>query len=384
IVLKILIRMNMDIRIVNVVLDVFDEYGETIRFDLHRFEEAINDEARDLLDECYLVMLGFKYGIFDALIFDEDIDIYGYVQYLKNDFHLKEEEALFLVSVLETILDNVGYYFEIPDIDGLAQDAYQRNDFYQLAIIAKTYFLGFGVQQDYEKAFEIYSYLYTQEYYQITYYLGFMYEKGYGIEKNIEKALLYYHSYEDDLCHFRLGVFYMLGQYVQQDAKKALEHLSLSHHDEAYLYQGILLEKQGEYALAFDAFREGAKLYQPECLYKAGIALKYGIGVQLNLQEAHHYFEYGYYLMHGDSAYELSVMCFDGLIDKKNSQKAMRYLVESADLFSQEGCFLMGKFYECGMYVKKDTKLASQFFQKASEIREYAKEIMIESFEDES
>lgn len=42
----------------------------------------------------------------------------------------------------------------------------------------------------------------------------------------------------------------------------------------AYLYKGILLEMQREHAQAFLAYHEGAKLFQVECLYKAGFMLK--------------------------------------------------------------------------------------------------------------
>ena len=34
----------MNIRIIQVILDVFDHYGENIRFEEERFEEALNDE----------------------------------------------------------------------------------------------------------------------------------------------------------------------------------------------------------------------------------------------------------------------------------------------------------------------------------------------------
>ena len=35
----------MNIRIIQVILDVFDHYGENIRFEEERFEEALNDDS---------------------------------------------------------------------------------------------------------------------------------------------------------------------------------------------------------------------------------------------------------------------------------------------------------------------------------------------------
>ncbi len=374
----------MDIRIIKVIIDVFNHYGDTIRFDYERFEEALNDEANDLLDECYLIVLGMKMSLFDAMIFDEDIDLRGYVSYLVDQANLSEDEALFMVAVFNTLIQEVGYYFEIPDIDVLLQDAYQRNDFEHLSIIARTYFLGFGVAQDYEKAFEIYSYLYGHGDDRGAYYLGYMYEHGYGVETDIEKALLYYESRQDDLTSFRLGIFYMFGQYVPQDYEKAYDYLSLSHYEEAYLYKGILLEMQREHAQAFLAYHEGAKLFQVECLYKAGLCLKLGLGVEINLKQASCYFQYAYYLLHGESAYELSMMYFDGLAVLKDEKKALKYLHQSASLYCQDACLALGQFYQLGRYVKRNDRKAKYYYQEAESIRQYTLQLHHQKQEDES
>ncbi len=360
----------MNIRIIEDVIEVFHQYGDTIRFDYERFEEALNDQAPDLLDECYLVVLGMKIGIFDAMIFDENIDFRGYVDYLVEAVELSERDAVFMVSIFDILVKEVGYYFEIPNMDELLKESYQRNDFDHLMVIAKTYFMGFGVLQDYEKAFQIYSYLFSQGDERGAYYLGYMYEHGYGIEKDIEKAIMYYQSHQDDLTDFRLGVFYMLGQYVEKDEEKALEYLTLSHEAESYLYQGMLLEKRREYADAFQAYYQGAKLFQRECMYKAALFLKLGFGVDLDLNEAYRYFEYGYFLLHGESAYELSMMYFDGLVVDKDVQKALTYLHQAASLYSQEACLALAQFYDLGRYVQKNHQKAIQYYQKANEIQD--------------
>lgn len=359
----------MDIRIIKNVLDVFHHYGDMIRFDYDRFEEALNDEAMDLPDECYLVVLGMKMGVFDAMIFDENIDLSGYVFYLKEHAQLNEDEAFFMVAVFYTLIQEAGYYFEIPEMDTLVKDAYLRNDFDHLAIIAKTYFLGFGVAQDYEKAFEIYSYLYGLGDDSGAYYLGYMYEHGYGVERDIEKALMYYESHHDDLTCFRLGLFYMLGQYVDKDVHKAYLYLNESHYDEAFLYKGLLLESQREYAQAFETYYEGAKLFQTECMYKAGVCLKLGIGVDIDLKKAFEFFRYAYYLLHGDSAYELSMIYFDGLTVKKSEKKALNYLHQSAHLLSYDACLLLGQFYQFGRYVKRDYIKSNYYYQRAQAIK---------------
>lgn len=369
----------MDIRIIQVVLDIFDHYGEMIRFEDERFENALNDEAPDLMDECYLVALGFKMGIFDAMIFDEERDERGYVDYLKEVAKLNERDALFLVAVLKTILDEVGYYFEIAHIEDLYQQSFERQDFDQLLIIAKTYFKGFGVAQDYEKAFQIYAYLYSHEDKRGAYYLGYMYEHGYGVERNIEKAILYYQSYEDDYTCLRLGRFYMLGQYLPRDDEMAYEYLSKSHHKEACFYKGMLCEMNKDYAGAVEAYDHGAKLFHSVCMYKLATYLRMGIGVDLNLQEAFQYYEYAYFFLNGESAYQLSMFSFDGIEVDKDEKKAMRYLTQAAMLGSDEACLTLAQFYELGYHVQKNHREALAYYQKASQLQLQKSEIIKES-----
>lgn len=358
----------MDIRIIQVILDIFDHYGESIRYDYERFENALNDEAPDLMEECYLVALGFKTGIFEAMIFDEERYQRGYVEYLKETFLLTEREAFFLVAVLETILQEMNYYFEIPNIDEMCEDAYQRHDFDQLFIIAKIYFMGFGVAQDYEKAFEIYSYLYGVGDDRGAYYLGYMYEYGYGIETDVEKAILYYQSREDEQTCFRLGILYMFGKHVVQDTQLAYDYFSKSQMSDAYFYKGLLLEESRDYAGAVASYYEGAKQFHVESMYKLAMCLRVGVGVDMDLKEAHQYFEYAYFCLHGNSTYQLAMMSFDGIVVKKDEKKAIDYLKQAALLHSQEACFTLAQFYDYGIYVQKNHRMAIEYYQKAQQV----------------
>ena len=360
----------MNIQIIEKVIDVFNQYGDTIRFDIERFEEVLNDLAFDMMDECYLVVLGMKLGVFEAMIFDEDFEMSRYVDYLCQYASLKEEEALFMVSIYAQLIERIGYYFEIPDIENFLKQAYQEQNFSHLYVLARTYFLGFGVTQDYEKAFEIFSYLHDNGILESCYYLGYMYEHGDGVEQDIAKALAYYRKQCDSQSSLRLGLFYMYGQYVEQDSDQAMHYFLNSHEKESYLYQGILLERQKEYSSAFQAYLKGAKCFQKDCLYKTGLLLKLGLGVELNMKDAIHYLTYGYYLLHEECAYELAMFYFDGVALKKDVKKALQYLHQAARLNSYEACLLLSQFYELGRYVKKHHGYALSYYQQAQMIKE--------------
>lgn len=363
----------MDICIIKHVIDIFDRYGETLRFDEERFEEVLNETALHLMDECYLVVKGMKWGIFDAMIFDEDLNIADYVSFLTQQTSLSTREALFMTSVFSVLVDRVGYHFEIPDIEMFLQQAYQQHHLSHLLILAKTYLMGFGVKQDFEKAFEIFSYLDEQNVEESSYYLGYMYEHGFGIEQDVSKALDYYYQYELSLSCLRLGLFFMSGTYVLQDEEKALDYFARSHEKEAYLYRGMLLESRREYSAAFQSYFQGASVFQKECLYKVGLFLKLGLGVKRSSEEAYRYFEYGYFLLQEDCAYELAMMFFDGVAVKKDCQQALRYLKEAALLQSYEACLLLSQFYEWGRYVTKNHRQALAYYQQAHKIKELKK-----------
>lgn len=357
-----------DIRIIQAVSDIFDELGDRIRYDIEHLENVLNDEIPDLIDERYLFVQGVKEGIYEKMLVDQNRDIQKYVPYVQEKLSIDEGDALFITHVFDQVIDDVVYFFMIPNLEALVDYAYKENNLERLKFLAKIFFSGYGIYQDYERAFQMYSYLFEHGDESGVYYLGYMYEHGYGVEKDDQKALMYYRRGKDDLCYCQMGMHYMQGKIVEQDDDKALDYFVLSHHKDAYLYRGMILEGRRDYSGAFEAYFKGASMYQRECTYKVAQCFQKGLGVELNLDEAKHYFEYGYYLLHGDCTYELSMMYMDGIAYPKDQKKAIYYLHQAADMYSREACLALAKFYEIGQYVKKDSRKSQMYYQKASHI----------------
>ena len=355
-------------KILKSILHVLDYYGESIRFDIDRLEEALSDENQYLVEESYLFVQAMRLGLYDAIIFDEDADRYGYIHYLIEEHQFSEKDAVFMLAICLYTIRQMGYYFEIPELSKMLEDSYKHNDKAQLSIIARTYFDGFGVKQDYEKAFEIYSYLYSIQDECGASYLGYMYEYGLGVEQDLEKAYMYYSNTKDDLCYYYLGLMYMHGKYVEVDYEKALECFLHSEYDDAYMYQGMLLEGKKDYAKAFLSYHKGAMRFQEECLYKTAQCLQYGIGVDKNIEEAKKYYEYGYYFDQGDCGYNLAMMMLE---NKENERHAISLLKHSVELYNQQACLTLAKFYEFGYYVDKDLNQSLSYYKKADKIARY-------------
>lgn len=348
----------MNIRIIQTVLDVFDKYGESIRFDKDKFENALNDESPELCDECYLVVRGMGLGIYDAMMFDEngeDIELGAYIDALSYDFGFSEEEAVFVIHVFYSLIKQVGYYFEVGDIEEVLENAYENDLFIHLYIVGKSFFYGTGVRQDYTRAFEIFNYLKEHQDYSGAYYLGYMYEYGYGIEEDKEKANECYFLGHDDLCFYKMGMHY----FAHHDDQYAFTCFEKSNYEKSFYYKGMILESRKDYAGAFMSYHQGAKRYQGDCLYKIGKMLEEGIGTLKNKEEALRYYRLGYYSLHAECAFELG---YD-YIQRGNIEEGLGILKQSALLDSVSAAMLLAKYYENGQYVEKNIKIANKYYE---------------------
>ena len=88
--------------------------------------------------------------------------------------------------------------------------------------------------------------------------------------------------------------------------------------------------------------------------------------------------------MHGESAYELAMMYFDGLAVLKDEKKALKYLHQSASLYCQDACLALGQFYQLGRYIKRNDRKAKYYYQEAESIRQYTLQLHHQKQEDES
>lgn len=357
----------MDIRIIQVIRDVFEENGEVIRYDFEQLEIALSDKDNKLVDESYLFVLANKTHVFEAIIFDDDFHKEYYIKYLIDVLSLSEEESVFTVSICQNVIGERGYFFEIPHIKELFEDALKRQDRGQLYTLLRAYFYGFGVKQDYAVAFEIATVLESYDQGDSDYYLGYMYEQGLGVEQDRDKAMTYYLESYSSLSLLRLGLMSWLGE---GDTQAAKEYFSKSDEGEAHLYLGLILEEERDYSGAFQSYSQGALVYQTECLYKAAYCLQNAIGTLRDYEKAKTYYTYAYYFLHPLSTYQLGMMLLEGIKDDKDISKGIRYLTQAAYIGSVEACKALARYYEVGQYVEKNEQQALYYYRRLKEIEE--------------
>ena len=161
-----------------------------------------------------------------GLYVEEDIE--KGINYLEEAASVKDIYAVKLLA---------GYYFGNSDLierDISKTIFYKKilaelnpNDAANLAEIGICY----GMQQDYKNSYE-----YTNRAYKLdnnnkdaNYNLGFLYENGFHVDKNLNKAIVYYEKALEqkyNLAAYALGFIYSNKDYQYHDVNKALDYFT--------------------------------------------------------------------------------------------------------------------------------------------------------------
>ena len=105
--------------------------------------------------------------------------------------------------------------------------------------IAGLYYFGYGVEKNYEKAFE-YAQTANQKNAGGNYYLGLMYYYGRGVVKNQSKALEYFKKVEHiGSASYAIGLIYYNGEDVPKNYEIAFKYLILNINNNILVHTSI-------------------------------------------------------------------------------------------------------------------------------------------------
>lgn len=107
--------------------------------------------------------------------------------------------------------------------------AAQYNMPYSMVQLGSYYFMGDTLEEDYDKAFELFSKAFelNRNVDDIHYWLGVSYRFGKGVEKDSAKAIEHFTlCYRDPYAHKCLGEMYYYGEGVKKDLKMAEKYLT--------------------------------------------------------------------------------------------------------------------------------------------------------------
>ena len=257
--------------------------------------------------------------------------------------------------------------------------------------------------------FEKYKELSEKAYAPAMFELANCYEQGLGVEQNFEKAVELYEKsakLENIDAMERLYEIYRGNPSLPKNKEKLKYYTKQLASSDEYYYIfkfGMLCLKDGEYARAGNLFRYLAEKDEGDGFIGLGIMLRDGLGLEKRYEKAYEFIKYAwseknnYY-----GVYELGWFYENGVIVKKDLEEAFDnyktaancgieealikcgemyeqgighgYAVNALDYYreaAQKGndyaMYKLGKLYEEGKYEEKNLKYAKYWYEKASE-----------------
>lgn len=292
----------------------------------------------------------------------------------------------------------------------------EANDVQAIFEVAKAYYIGEEVEEDNDKAFELFSKVVALDpsFADVYSRIGRCYEKGWGTNLDLEKAIEAYTTganLNSSGCHYYLAVAYENGTGVEQNDQMAIHHyriaadlgdtdsmVEMGHRyregngvekndvtateyyrkaaekddsngvyqlAKAY-YNGLGVDK--DVPLSTQLWEKSAELGHWGAQFYTGINYLTGDGVERDFQKAVFWFEKASEQEHPEATYKLGSLYMDGIGVERDPAKGIAYIIQAADLGAKEAYFLAGVTYFQGNYgYPVDKTKAIEYWVKGSE-----------------
>lgn len=170
--------------------------------------------------------------------------------------------------------------------------------------------------------------------------LGYLFQNGEGVEKDIEQAKFWYEEavkQEYPMSFYNLGVLYLNSANNSQDEKTAFQ---------LFLKSAILEIPQGQFETAY--------------------MLEEGVGCDQSFPESAFWYEESAKRGNLEAFNNLGVLFRDGLGVDKSYEKAVHLFKRSADAGNSSAMYNLGFCFDNGFGVEKNSDMALEYLRKAS------------------
>lgn len=171
--------------------------------------------------------------------------------------------------------------------------------------------------------------------------LAWMYQNGYGVEKDVDKAIDWYlmSAYlGNDQAMINLGNLYEFSEGVKQNDSKA-----------------------------FLWYQQAAELGNPTGLFNYANMLHHGRGTSQNKEKAYEIFSFLYKENIPNTAFYMGLYHQEGWCIKQDYKKALKYYCEGIEIDNCMYCYnQIGVIYGKGLGVKKDIPKALYYYSEAA------------------
>ncbi len=265
------------------------------------------------------------------------------------------------------------YLEALPYLEDAANNGNDEAQFY----VGLMFEFGYGVSINYEKAIQWYKKSVERGNPIAQNRLGEMYAQGVGVEANYSEALALFEkssSQNYPKAFTNIGYMYYIGSGVDKDYKRALDYfLKAANQGEvnAQTYLGIMYSKG--YGVNTNAV-ESAKWYQKaaeqgnnQALYNLGIMNVLGQGVKQDYKKAVNLFLQAAENNYAPAQAKLGYMYENGMGVKKNYSTAIKWYRKAIEQGEPKALIYLGEMYFLGKGVKKDYSEAAWLIQQAAQ-----------------
>ena len=227
----------------------------------------------------------------------------------------------------------------------------ENGDYYALHALGICYYWGYGVQKDIEKAVECFRKSAIQGCKEAQYELGTCYEKGFGVPTNLLEAEKWYKE---------------ASKQGYTEATAALKRLDFLIADNDMLNQAEKKYKQGLYDAAYPIFEKLAEKGDKRAQCYLGIYYYKGIGkIVQDYNKAVFWYEKAASQGEAGAQNDLGVCYLLGYGVQKDVEKAVEYFKKSAKQGYKEAQYNLGTCYEKGFGVPTNLLEAEKWYRNA-------------------
>lgn len=205
--------------------------------------------------------------------------------------------------------------------------------------------------------------------------LAILYQNGYGVKKNLEKAIELFElsaKENDDFALNRLGMIYLTEKKDGQKAKYYFEKSSLlgnsdSSYNLAFLYHEGRYLKQ-DIPIAIQLYETSIQKFKnTRSMVNLGYIYQLGFGVKKDVEKTVKFYQMAVDLGDSHAMCILGLLYQDGKEVKQDIQKCIQLYESAISLNNPDGMYNLALLYHEGTHVKRDIQKSIKLYEKSLE-----------------
>ena len=219
---------------------------------------------------------------------------------------------------------------------------------------------------------------------EAQYKLGVCYEKGRGVDMNMEKAVEWYRKSAEQgqaKAQYNLALCYEKGKGVEKNDEQAkqlykkavlnLKDAAEQGDDEAQRLIGLCYEfgrgEEKNMEKAVEWYRKSAEQENAGAQRNLGLCYEFGRGVEKNMEKAVEWYRKAAEQGYAEAQYNLGVCYYNGTGVAQDYKQAVEWWRKAADQGNANAQSNLGVCYEKGLGVEKDMKKAVELYRKSAD-----------------